>query len=189
MTTTAPLSSRRRLLAVAVVAAASFLAACQPVPAPISAPVPVPVPIPVPAPDPAPAPPPGVATTAVPCPAGGSITVATAIATPLRDLLAAAGRDNLNLCGYGYRSTARQIELRRQNCGTSYYAIYEMSASGCRPPTAVPGRSMHESGLAVDFTNCSTRATACFKWLAANAATYGLQNLPSEPWHWSTNGR
>jgi hypothetical protein len=29
---------------------------------------------------------------------------------------------------------------------------------------------------------------ACFNWLQTNAASYGLYNLPSEPWHWSTNG-
>ncbi len=114
--------------------------------------------------------------------------MATTLATPLRDLLDAAMRDNLNLCGHGYRSTARQIELRQQNCGTSSYAIYEMPASACTPPTAIPGRSMHEKGLAVDFTNCSTRSTACYTWLAANASRFGLKNLPSEPWHWSTNG-
>ncbi|WNG61464.1 M15 family metallopeptidase [Archangium gephyra] len=27
-----------------------------------------------------------------------------------------------------------------------------------------------------------------FVWLKANAARYGFINLPSEPWHWSTNG-
>ena len=25
-------------------------------------------------------------------------------------------------------------------------------------------------------------------WLAANAGSFGFRNLPSEPWHWSTNG-
>jgi LAS superfamily LD-carboxypeptidase LdcB len=47
---------------------------------------------------------------------------------------------------------------------------------------------MHERGLAVDFASCSTRSNPCYRWLAANAARYGLFNLPSEPWHWSTNG-
>jgi hypothetical protein len=27
-----------------------------------------------------------------------------------------------------------------------------------------------------------------FQWLVANAYKYGLKNLPSETWHWSTNG-
>ena len=28
-----------------------------------------------------------------------------------------------------------------------------------------------------------------FVWLTANAARFGFFNLPSEPWHWSVNGR
>ena len=84
-----------------------------------------------------------------------------------------------------------QIQTRMNNCGTSYYAIYEMPASQCHPPTARPGQSMHERGLAVDFT-CNgggvigSHSSPCFQWLAANASGYGFYNLPSEPWHWST---
>jgi hypothetical protein len=51
---------------------------------------------------------------------------------------------------------------------------------------------MHERGLAIDFTyNGSTigsHSSPGYKWLAAHAGEYGLYNLPSEPWHWSTNG-
>lgn len=51
---------------------------------------------------------------------------------------------------------------------------------------------MHERGLAIDFTIdgsiISSRNSAAFRWMAANAAHYGLYNLPSEPWHWSVNG-
>lgn len=132
---------------------------------------------------------PAPATTKVMCPAGGSITVATQIAASVRNLLAAAEADGLDLCGSGYRDQARQVELRKQNCGTTYYDIWEKPSSQCTPPTAIPGTSMHEKGLAIDFSNCSTRTTACYEWLAANAADFGLTNLPSEPWHWSTNGR
>jgi hypothetical protein len=116
------------------------------------------------------------------------ITVHVAIAQPLEQMIGAAERDGITLTGSGYRSTQRQIELRRAHCGSSHYAVYEMPSSQCSPPTARPGASMHERGLAVDFENCSTRSTACYQWLAANAATYGLYNLPSEPWHWSTDG-
>ena len=42
--------------------------------------------------------------------------------------------------------------------------------------------------LAIDFANCSTRSTACYRWLSGNAAGFGFYNLPSEPWHWSING-
>jgi LAS superfamily LD-carboxypeptidase LdcB len=105
----------------------------------------------------------------------------------------AAEAAGLDLTGSGYRSHERQIELRRAHCGTSDYAVYEMPSSQCSPPTARPGASMHEQGLAIDFS-CDgklieSRSHPCFTWLAANAPAYGLANLPSEPWHWSTNGR
>jgi LAS superfamily LD-carboxypeptidase LdcB len=129
----------------------------------------------------------------VSCPSGGSITVASSLAPHLRSLLDAAAGDGLAMCGSGYRDSQRQIELRRQNCGTSDYAIYEMPASQCSPPTARPGTSMHEQGLAIDFTcnggTISSQSSPCFGWLDRHAASYGLFNLPSEPWHWSTNGQ
>ncbi len=132
----------------------------------------------------------GLAT--VTCPAGGSITVAGAIAGNVQALLDAAFADGINLCGGGYRDPAEQIALREAHCGTSYYAIYEMPASQCNPPTARPGTSMHEQGLAIDFTcnggGALSRSSICFSWLSSHAATYGLFNLPTEPWHWSTNG-
>ena len=121
------------------------------------------------------------------------ITVDAAIAGQVEALLAAAEADGFTFTGGGYRSPERQVELRRQNCGTSYYAVYEMPSSQCSPPTARPGRSMHERGLAIDF-NCrgelvDSRSDPCFRWLDANAGRFGLSNLPSEPWHWSVNGQ
>jgi LAS superfamily LD-carboxypeptidase LdcB len=132
----------------------------------------------------------GLAT--VTCPAGGSITVAGSIAGNVQALLDAAAADGVMLCGGGYRDPEEQIALRMAHCGTSYYAIYEMPASQCDPPTAIPGTSMHEQGLAIDFT-CNGGGTVstgdpCWDWLQANAVAFGLYNLPSEPWHWSTNG-
>jgi LAS superfamily LD-carboxypeptidase LdcB len=107
-------------------------------------------------------------------------------------MLAAAEADGIVLSGGGYRSPAEQIAVRRANCGTSYYAIYQMPPSQCSPPTAIPGTSMHEQGLAIDFTYggsiISSRSSPAFQWLAAHASTYGFFNLPSEPWHWSVNG-
>ncbi|MEM9655389.1 MAG: M15 family metallopeptidase, partial [Actinomycetota bacterium] len=121
------------------------------------------------------------------------IRVHTSIAEDLRDLIDHAAADGIVLSGWGWRDNATQIRLRREHCGTSDYAIYQMPSSQCRPPTARPGRSQHELGLAVDFTynggSISTRRNPGFQWLQANAATYGLKNLASEPWHWSTTGR
>lgn len=119
----------------------------------------------------------------------GGITVHTSIADRLQAMLQAARADGVILTGGGYRSPESQIALRRAHCGTSYYAVYQMPASQCTPPTAPPGSSMHERGLAIDFHNCDSHSTACYQWLAANAAQYGFYNLPSEPWHWSVNGR
>jgi LAS superfamily LD-carboxypeptidase LdcB len=124
----------------------------------------------------------------VSCSNGGSITVAGSIAGNVSDMLQAAAADGLALCGGGYRDPDEQIALRRAHCGTSPYAIYEMPSSQCSPPTARPGRSNHEKGLAIDFANCSSRSTACYQWLNRNAARFGLYNLPSESWHWSVNG-
>ncbi|WP_420444567.1 D-alanyl-D-alanine carboxypeptidase family protein [Candidatus Poriferisodalis sp.] len=122
----------------------------------------------------------------------GGIRVHVSIANKVQDLLEHAARDGIRLTGGGYRSAARQIAVRRANCGTSQWAIYQKPAYQCRPPTARPGRSMHERGLAIDFQHngrgISSRNSTAFRWLKANAATYGLHNLPSEPWHWSTNG-
>lgn len=121
----------------------------------------------------------------------GGIRVHSSIAGNLQRLLAAASASGINFGGGGYRDSAGQIATRRNNCGSSNYAIYEMPASSCRPPTARPGSSMHERGLAIDFTqggSTLTRGSSGFAWLRANAASYGFFNLPSEPWHWSTNG-
>jgi LAS superfamily LD-carboxypeptidase LdcB len=118
---------------------------------------------------------------------GTTIRVHRLIAAQVQALLAAAAADGLRLDGWGHRDAMSQVNLRRSHCGGSYEAVFTMPSSSCRPPTARPGRSMHERGLAIDFANCSARSTACYQWLAANASRYGLFNLPSEPWHWSTN--
>lgn len=119
------------------------------------------------------------------------IRIHRSMASNLAALLSAAAADGITLSGGGYRDPAGQIAVRKNNCGTSHYAIYEMPASSCRPPTARPGSSMHERGLAVDFTSGGrtlTRGSAAFAWMKANAGRFGFYNLPSEPWHWSSNG-
>jgi hypothetical protein len=118
--------------------------------------------------------------------------VARALAPRLAALLSAAEADGITLRGSGYRSRDRQIELRQRHCGPTHFDIWERPSSQCRPPTATPGRSMHERGLAIDFTQhgrALTRESPGFRWLMQNAARFGFKNLPSEPWHWSVNGR
>jgi D-alanyl-D-alanine carboxypeptidase len=128
----------------------------------------------------------------VACPSGGVVQVAGDIAGSVERLLADAYEDGIALCGYGYRDPADQIALRRANCGSSSYAIYQAPSSYCSPPTARPGASLHEQGLAIDFTSGGGSTigsgSGSYSWLRANAADYGLYNLPGEPWHWSVDG-
>jgi LAS superfamily LD-carboxypeptidase LdcB len=144
---------------------------------------------------------PGPARTVTPGPARNSggislstvrgITVASSIAGNLARLLDAAEAAGIVLGGGGYRDSSAQIATRRANCGPTNYDIYEKPASQCSPPTARPGQSMHERGLAVDFTSGGgtvRSGSAAYRWLSANAPRFGFHNLPGEPWHWSTNG-
>ena len=127
---------------------------------------------------------------AVPLASVNGITVNAAIAPQLAALLTDVAADGVVLSGWGWRSTETQIGLRSR---TGCPDIYSAPPSSCRVPTAIPGRSMHEQGLAIDFTNAGaairSRSDAAYRWLADHAAAYGLFNLPSEPWHWSVNGR
>lgn len=117
------------------------------------------------------------------------ITVNAQISKNLDNLINAARAGGVQLSGGGFRDMNGQIAARRSNCGTSDFDIYEKKAKLCNPDTARPGYSNHQMGLAIDFGRCGSRSTACYVWLNANAATYGLKNLPSESWHWSVNGK
>ena len=120
------------------------------------------------------------------------ILVNSAIEENVRGLLTELEAEGFAVGGSGYRTNARQVELRKVHCGTSDYAIYEMSSSECSPPTSRPGFSRHEVGLAIDFTYegrlIRSRDTAVYQAIARLAPSYGLFNLPSEPWHWSDTG-
>jgi LAS superfamily LD-carboxypeptidase LdcB len=134
-----------------------------------------------------------VTTATVGCSNGDRITVAASISDNVQSLLNAAAADGVHLCGWGYRSTDAQIQLRREHCGPSDYEIWDMPSSQCNPPTARPGTSEHEVGLAIDFTcdggqSIGSHSSPCFVWLDGHAADYGLINYPVEPWHWSTTG-
>ena len=94
----------------------------------------------------------------------------------------------------GWRSQARQVELRKLNGCPD---VYKSRASTCRVPTSIPGYSMHESGLALDFhhyrnnklSRTINRQDKAFEWLSDNAHRFGLKNLKSEAWHWSINAK
>lgn len=116
-----------------------------------------------------------------------TINVCKSVSANLKKLLDKAKEKGYIISGYGSRSYDRQVQLRRDhNCPD----IYNSPSNKCRPPTARPGHSKHESGKAVDFTcNGSKMAgSVCFQWLKDNAKAYGFYNLRSEPWHWSDDG-
>jgi LAS superfamily LD-carboxypeptidase LdcB len=62
-----------------------------------------------------------------------------------------------------------------------------VASTSCHPPTAIPGTSRHEQGLAIDFANCQV-GTAVNTWLKNNAARFKIYNYPRESWHWSFDG-
>jgi LAS superfamily LD-carboxypeptidase LdcB len=77
-------------------------------------------------------------------------------------------------------------------------AAYERKERLNKPAkVAKPGFSTHQSGISVDINraNGDDLSTAVpdsptDKWLAANAARFGFVNdVKSEPWHWTYNGK
>jgi D-alanyl-D-alanine carboxypeptidase len=116
------------------------------------------------------------------------VTVNRIVAYPFQRMMDDAKAAGIPLSGGGFRTKERQIELRTINGCPD---VWTAPASSCRVPTAIPGRSLHELGLAVDITvNGRTVAakTPAFAWLTAHAGAYGFVNLPSEAWHWSITG-
>ena len=116
------------------------------------------------------------------------ITVHKSVAFAFRRMIDAAKADGVALSGGGFRIKERQIQLRKINGCPD---VWTAPASSCRVPTAIPGRSLHEIGMAVDITSGGrtiSSSSAAFKWLKAHAREYGFINLPSEAWHWSITG-
>lgn len=121
---------------------------------------------------------------------GGTFWACNTIGPNLTKMITAARAAGINISGGGFRTNTEQIKLRRDHCGAAY--VYTVGAK-CKPPTAVPGYSRHESGLAFDLTcdgqTIRSKDNKCFVWLQKNAGSYGLRNFPAEPWHWSIDGR
>ncbi|WP_433795997.1 D-alanyl-D-alanine carboxypeptidase family protein [Actinoplanes sp. CA-252034] len=115
-------------------------------------------------------------------------TVHKNVAFAFKRMIDDARADGVVMSGGGFRTKERQIELRTINGCPD---VWTAPASSCRVPTAIPGRSLHELGLAVDVTSGGrtlTRKSKAFAWMSAHAADYGFVNLPSEAWHWSITG-
>lgn len=76
--------------------------------------------------------------------------------------------------GSGTRSVEEQIRLRRTNGCPD---VWTSPASSCRVPTAIPGRSNHNHGLAMDITGDKA-------WANQNAHRFGLHfPVAGEDWH------
>lgn len=125
----------------------------------------------------------------------GPTRIATSIHAQLQRMITDAQAAGVTLEPVvGWRSFDGQVYERRLFCGTTFHDIYQKPAGQCSPPTALPGKSQHQEGLAMDFgvgglTNSQTYSnTPAYRWLVDNAANYGLRNLAGEPWHWSTTG-
>lgn len=117
--------------------------------------------------------------------AGSNITVNQAWHHRIVSLRDAADKAGYNLQAY---------QDPKAPAGAGSYRTYETQVwlynNGF--PAAKPGTSMHEWGMAIDFTCNGMKLGShknCLKWLKQNAARFGVYNLPNEPWHWSSNGR
>lgn len=96
----------------------------------------------------------------------------------LQNMFAAAKAAGFELgVGGGYRDVQTQINLRVKNGCPD---IWESPASSCRVPTAIPGKSRHNFGLAADLTG----SAAAKAWGAQHAQQFGLMfNVNGEDWH------
>jgi hypothetical protein len=118
------------------------------------------------------------------------IRVNALISEQVNSMLTLAKAQGRKFTGGGFRTMAEQISLRKSNGCPN---VYTAPSSSCGTPTARPGYSNHQMGLAMDLSYngnlIRSRSNAGFVWLKKNAGNFGFKNLPSEPWHWSVNGK
>lgn len=140
----------------------------------------------------------------------GEYQVDSRIAEPLKQMLADAKKDGMNLaiCS-AYRSVEKQKELynlymgNEVRSGKSYWQALEETIKS----TAYPGKSEHNLGLAVDIVSAKYTAldekqkdTPEAKWLAENCHKYGfilrypvdktdVTGIIYEPWHYRYVGK
>ena len=114
------------------------------------------------------------------------VRVHLCLADAVDALITQARAAGVQLGASGWRSHDQQVAARARNCRAT-----DGGHVVCRPPTAVPGQSRHERGLALDLTDRGRlirRGTPAWDWLVEHAGDFGLKNLPSEAWHWSVDG-
>ncbi len=75
------------------------------------------------------------------------------------------------LLNSGFRTHEQQIKLRKEWCSRRRKAI-----------AAVPGRSLHQAGYALDI---NVRERGSLRWLNKHASEFQFyRTVCSEPWHW-----
>ena len=122
------------------------------------------------------------------------VTVEIQTATAYSKLVEQARRDGfaapLFAIVSAFRDEAKQASLFRE-------ALLKYgSVSAARKWVAPPGNSMHATGCALDLwlgfacgseTDTLIRNTDAFKWMTANAGTFGFNAYDVESWHWEFN--
>ena len=100
-----------------------------------------------------------------------------ALANAFLRLQAAAAQAGFQLgISSGYRSADHQARLRKAHC------CYDPGSSrcSCGPPTAPPGRSNHQHGLAIDLSG----SKAAKAWANKNGHLFGVHfPVSGEDWH------
>lgn len=97
----------------------------------------------------------------------------------------------------GKKYATGQLTLRKQNAKNSSWKtdamwndttskLWTARSSKFKPFTAAPGRSKHQSGIAIDMsTHSRTSKTGVYAWLVNNAYKYGfVRTVSTEEWHW-----
>jgi D-alanyl-D-alanine carboxypeptidase len=103
--------------------------------------------------------------------------IAPALASAFMQVQAAARQAGFNIgISSGFRSPEEQARLRRQHCCNDPGS----SKCGCGPPTAPPGKSNHQHGLAIDISG----SKAAKAWVNAHGAQFGVHfPVAGEDWH------
>lgn len=85
--------------------------------------------------------------------------------------------------GSGRRTTQQQADVRRKNCGPTFYDIWQKPPAACSPTTAIPGTSPHERGEAADLEGDLGLVARLLK-------QFGLATpVRGEPWHVEADDR
>lgn len=141
---------------------------------------------------------------------GGGFQIDMRIATSLKEMVAKAKADgvNLEICS-AYRDPVKQSDILEDRIQEymGYGYLREDAEKAVQREIAKPGISEHQTGLAVDIVTPSHRTldrafedTTAFRWLAENAWEFGfvlrypdgkepVTGISYEPWHYRYVGR